>query len=563
MATRTVVIESNRELAYALEGESASTADTFPKDRWKTKVEPALEVEVGDQIRLEASMLNAVGAGDSVMEFIGETSKQYEGKSLVDSAASLRPCLAIATAKKNGSEEAIDLTDDSNNDPPQQSPNQASDSVAVKVKVEIKVEDESPPAVFLDRLANDAPPDLPAGAPAGPIGGELVPNLGVAVREAASAAGQTSPMEVDSGKKAKRGRPYGSTRKNKTDVAKLAAWERMIFVKPVSNDTARPTDYTTENMKIWAESMLDASPNKEETQKKKLQAAQEFLLFLQTHPSTENVRVSQVKGVRGSDGCDGTGFPLRSNPLAIFLNSEGIDEQQAFELTGMAPDSSRPHAVHHRDQAALILLWAMERRMKKPRAGSDTGRPNGAKIYACSSTMMAVARVFSFLFELEDRLVRNDVLPDGYPVVRRDLTINTGHFKSSGGIINNWYVQAVKEDPACCASRKATRVQEERLSHRVSSAEFKNKYSFNVDTMDIEGLLGRIYEWIASVTALRLEQAYQFDVRNMFESEPHTDMMIGPPGDQRPWMNDTDDSQVLMFFQTYGKNEGINITRGQ
>ena len=83
MATRTVVIESNRELAYALEGESASTADTFPKDRWKTKIEPALEVEVGDTIRLEASMLNAVGAGDSVMEFIGETSKQYEGKSLL------------------------------------------------------------------------------------------------------------------------------------------------------------------------------------------------------------------------------------------------------------------------------------------------------------------------------------------------------------------------------------------------------------------------------------------------------------------------------------------------
>ena len=113
----------------------------------------------------------------------------------------LRNLLALATAKKNGSE-AIDLTDDSNNDPPQQSPNQASDSVAVKVKVEIKVEDESPPAAFLDRLANDAPPDpppgAPAGAPAGPIGGELVPNLGVALREAASTAGQTSPMDVDS-----------------------------------------------------------------------------------------------------------------------------------------------------------------------------------------------------------------------------------------------------------------------------------------------------------------------------------------------------------------------------
>jgi hypothetical protein len=28
-------------------------------------------------------------------------------------------------------------------------------------------------------------------------------------------------------------------------------------------------------------------------------------------------------------------------------------------------------------------------------------------------------------------------------------------------------------------------------------------------------------------------------------------------------MNATDESQVLMFFQAYDKNEGINITRGQ
>jgi hypothetical protein len=38
---------------------------------------------------------------------------------------------------------------------------------------------------------------------------------------------------------------------------------------------------------------------------------------------------------------------------------------------------------------------------------------------------------------------------------------------------------------------------------------------------------------------------HTFDVRNLFGSKPHTDVMIGPPGDQRPWMNDTDESQVL------------------
>jgi hypothetical protein len=132
-----------------------------------------------------------------------------------------------------------------------------------------------------------------------------------------------------------------------------------------------------------------------------------------------------------------------------------------------------------------------------------------------------------------------------------------------GSGINNWYKQALQEDPGCCASKKATRVQDERYTHRVSSPEFKEKYRFDVDTMDIEGLACRVYEWIASVPTLRLEQAYQFDIRNLFVVEPHTDVVVGPPGDQQPWMNDTDDSQLLMFFQTYGKNEGINVTRGQ
>jgi hypothetical protein len=47
--------------------------------------------------------------------------------------------------------------------------------------------------------------------------------------------------------------------------------------------------------------------------------------------------------------------------------------------------------------------------------------------------------------------------------------------------------------------------------------------------MDVEGLLTRVYEWIASVTALRLEQAYTFDVRNIFEVKPHTDVTVALP----------------------------------
>jgi hypothetical protein len=164
--------------------------------------------------------------------------------------------------------------------------------------------------------------------------------------------------------------------------------------------------------------------------------AQEWLLFIKTHPSTGHYKVGAVPGVVGS------GLLLRNNPLAVFLNSEGVDEKQAFELTGMAPHPSRPHAVHHRDQAALIALWAIERRMIKCRVGSNPGRPGGGKIFACSTTRLSLARLFSFLFELEGRLVRNEVLPIDCPVVRRDLTLNTGHFKSIGGMINNWYVRA-------------------------------------------------------------------------------------------------------------------------
>jgi hypothetical protein len=40
----------------------------------------------------------------------------------------------------------------------------------------------------------------------------------------------------------------------------LAVFERVIFAMPVKDDAAGPKEYTSEAMKEWAESMLDASP---------------------------------------------------------------------------------------------------------------------------------------------------------------------------------------------------------------------------------------------------------------------------------------------------------------
>jgi hypothetical protein len=112
-------------------------------------------------------------------------------------------------------------------------------------------------------------------------------------------------MQVDSAKKAKRGRPFGSNRKNKCNLVELAMFERLIFAMPVKNAAAGPKEYTSEAMKEWAKGMLDASPNKEETQKKRLQMAQEW------HPSTAHYRRTRVPRTTGLGQClvwRGVGF---------------------------------------------------------------------------------------------------------------------------------------------------------------------------------------------------------------------------------------------------------------
>ena len=80
MATNTIIIESNRKIAYKDELDAIDVVgiqnverqERISNNRWTTHIPSGLEVNVGDQINLEAAMINSVGGGDSVMEFTGK-----------------------------------------------------------------------------------------------------------------------------------------------------------------------------------------------------------------------------------------------------------------------------------------------------------------------------------------------------------------------------------------------------------------------------------------------------------------------------------------------------------
>ncbi len=80
MATNTIIIESNRKIAYKDELESievpgisnVARQERIPNNRWTTHIPSGLDIDVGDQLNLEAAMINSVGGGDAVMEFIGK-----------------------------------------------------------------------------------------------------------------------------------------------------------------------------------------------------------------------------------------------------------------------------------------------------------------------------------------------------------------------------------------------------------------------------------------------------------------------------------------------------------
>lgn len=92
----TIIIESNRQIAYKQEEESIgnnsaetiglSVKEAFPNNKWRTHLEFGQQITQGDEISLEAAMINDIGGGDEVMEFIGKTGVvSADGASLDDS----------------------------------------------------------------------------------------------------------------------------------------------------------------------------------------------------------------------------------------------------------------------------------------------------------------------------------------------------------------------------------------------------------------------------------------------------------------------------------------------
>ena len=77
----TIIIESNRQIAYKEEIKARAESSTlrsedlpdFPNNKWRTHLEFGQDIKQGDEISLEAAMINDIGGGDEVMEFIGRT----------------------------------------------------------------------------------------------------------------------------------------------------------------------------------------------------------------------------------------------------------------------------------------------------------------------------------------------------------------------------------------------------------------------------------------------------------------------------------------------------------
>ena len=90
----TVIIESNRALSYKQirDSNNISTSNDIElysdeserANRWRTYLPDGQQVNVGDEISLEACMVNSIGGGDSVMEFLGRTGETFNNKGIKD-----------------------------------------------------------------------------------------------------------------------------------------------------------------------------------------------------------------------------------------------------------------------------------------------------------------------------------------------------------------------------------------------------------------------------------------------------------------------------------------------
>lgn len=97
MSSKTIIIESNRNIAYeeefrniTIESDGIDPNKRIPNYRWKTHIGEGIPINTGDEIQLEAAMINAVGGGEGVMEFLGSSGLgSFDENRMVDNASNL------------------------------------------------------------------------------------------------------------------------------------------------------------------------------------------------------------------------------------------------------------------------------------------------------------------------------------------------------------------------------------------------------------------------------------------------------------------------------------------
>ena len=77
--SETIIIESNREIAYkeqltALKNSKINeTIPEYPNNKWTTQIQTGIPLEVGDQIQIEATMIQQKGSPEETIEISGDT----------------------------------------------------------------------------------------------------------------------------------------------------------------------------------------------------------------------------------------------------------------------------------------------------------------------------------------------------------------------------------------------------------------------------------------------------------------------------------------------------------
>ena len=93
--SETIIIESNRQIAYKQEKKTLAFVDEknanvdLPNNKWQTRLENGVQINVGDQIQVEAVMVNTRGSPEETIEFTGASGVQ-DATDVIDNKVTLR-----------------------------------------------------------------------------------------------------------------------------------------------------------------------------------------------------------------------------------------------------------------------------------------------------------------------------------------------------------------------------------------------------------------------------------------------------------------------------------------